>query len=148
MTKLSTFNDAALAALDIGTVESVTYKGAKDADIQMWIVYPPGFDATKKYPLMMLLHGGPHSAITDAMQWRWNAEVFASWGYVVTWHNFHGSSGFGNDFADCINPDWITLPYEDTIKAADGSWRPSRSSTANAWSPPAAVTAASSPPRC
>ena len=67
----------------------------------------------------MLLHGGPHSAITDAVQWRWNAEVFASWGYVVTWHNFHGSGGFGNDFTDSINPDWITLPYEDTIKAAE-----------------------------
>jgi dipeptidyl aminopeptidase/acylaminoacyl peptidase len=117
--KLSTFNDAALAALDTGRYESVTYKGAKDADIQMWVVYPPGFDATKKYPLLMLLHGGPHNAMTDATQWRWNAEVMASWGYVVTWHNFHGSSGFGNDFTDSINPDWITMPYEDTIKAAD-----------------------------
>jgi dipeptidyl aminopeptidase/acylaminoacyl peptidase len=117
--KLSSFNDDALAAIDMGKVESVTYKGAKDADIQMWVVYPPGFDATKRYPLMMLLHGGPHGAMIDATQWRWNAEVFASWGYVVTWHNFHGSSGFGNDFTDSINPDWITLPYEDTIKAAD-----------------------------
>ena len=53
----------------------------------------------------MLLHGGPHNGITDAVQWRWNAEVFAGWGYIVTWHNFHGSSGFGNDFADSINPD-------------------------------------------
>ncbi|MEO8063488.1 MAG: S9 family peptidase [Pseudomonadota bacterium] len=118
-TKLSTINDAALAALDQGKVESVTYQGAKDADIQMWVIYPPGFDATKKYPLLMLLHGGPHGAITDGLQWRWNAEVFASWGYVVTWHNFHGSSGFGNDFTDSINPDWISLPYEDTIKAAE-----------------------------
>jgi dipeptidyl aminopeptidase/acylaminoacyl peptidase len=117
--KLSTFNDEALAGFDLGRYESVTYKGAKDADIQMWVVYPPGFDATKKYPLLMLLHGGPHNAMTDATQWRWNAEVMASWGYVVTWHNFHGSSGFGNDFADSINPDWITMPYEDTIKAAD-----------------------------
>jgi dipeptidyl aminopeptidase/acylaminoacyl peptidase len=117
--KLSTFNDAALAGLDQGKVESVTYKGAKDADIQMWVIYPPGFDATKKYPALMLLHGGPHNAATDGVQWRWNAEVFASWGYVVTWHNFHGSSGFGNDFTDSINPDWITMPYEDTIKAAD-----------------------------
>ena len=49
-TKLSTFNDAALAGFDQGKVESVTYKGAKDADIQMWVVYPPGFDAAKKYP--------------------------------------------------------------------------------------------------
>lgn len=117
-TKLSDFNDTALGAFDQGRYESVTYKGAKDADIQMWIVYPPGFDATKKYPLLMLLHGGPHNAMTDGVQWRWNAQVMASWGYVVTWHNFHGSSGFGNDFADSINPDWITMPYEDTIKAA------------------------------
>ena len=119
VTKLSTFNDEALAGIDQGKVESVTYKGAKDADIQMWVVYPPGFDASKKYPVLMLLHGGPHSAIIDAVQWRWNAEVFASWGYVVTWHNFHGSGGFGNDYTDSINPDWITLPYEDTIKAAE-----------------------------
>jgi dipeptidyl aminopeptidase/acylaminoacyl peptidase len=118
VTKLSTFNDAALGALTQGKVESVTYNGAKDDPIQMWIVYPPGFDATKKYPLLMLLHGGPHNGIQDAVQWRWNAQVFASWGYVVTWHNFHGSSGFGNDFADSINPDRITMPYEDTIKAA------------------------------
>jgi dipeptidyl aminopeptidase/acylaminoacyl peptidase len=117
--KLSTFNDTALAGIDQGKVESVTYQGAKNADIQMWVVYPPGFDATRKYPAMMLLHGGPHNSMTDAVQWRWNAQVFASWGYVVTWHNFHGSSGFGNDFTDSINPDWITLPYEDTIKAAD-----------------------------
>ena len=117
--KLSTFNDAALAGVDQGKVESVIYKGANNADIQMWVVYPPGFDASKKYPVMMLLHGGPHSAIIDAVQWRWNAEVFASWGYIVTWHNFHGSGGFGNDFTDSINPDWITLPYEDTIKAAE-----------------------------
>jgi dipeptidyl aminopeptidase/acylaminoacyl peptidase len=118
-TKLSTFNDEALAGIDQGKVESVTYKGAKDADIQMWVVYPPGFDASKKYPVLMLLHGGPHSAMIDAVQWRWNAEVFASWGYVVTWHNFHGSGGFGNDFTYSINPDWISLPYEDTIKAAE-----------------------------
>jgi dipeptidyl aminopeptidase/acylaminoacyl peptidase len=118
-TKLSTFNDIALAGVDLGKYESVTYNGASNADIQMWVVYPPGFDATKKYPLLMLLHGGPHNSMTDATQWRWNAEVFASWGYVVTWHNFHGSSGFGNNFTDSINPDWITLPYEDTLKAAE-----------------------------
>ena len=49
-----------------GKVESVTYKGAKDDDIQMWVVYPPGFDASKKYPVYMLLHGGPHNGIIDA----------------------------------------------------------------------------------
>ena len=118
-TRSPTFNDAPLAAIRQGKVESVTYQGARNADIQMWVVYPPDFDPAKKYPVFMLLHGGPHNGIQDAVQWRWNAQVFANWGYVVTWHNFHGSSGFGQAFTDAINPDRITLPYEDTIKAAD-----------------------------
>lgn len=117
-TKLSTFNDSKLADLAFGKVASVTYRGARGDDIQMFVVYPPGFDPAKKYPVYMLLHGGPHNAMSDGVQWRWNAHVFASWGYIVTWHNFHGSSGFGQEFTDSINPDWVTLPYEDTIKAA------------------------------
>lgn len=117
-TKLSAFNDEALARVRLGKVESVTYKGARGDDVQMWIVYPPDFDPAKKYPVYMLLHGGPHNAMTDGTQWRWNAQVFAGWGYITTWHNFHGSSGFGQTFTDSINPDRISLPYEDTIKAA------------------------------
>jgi dipeptidyl aminopeptidase/acylaminoacyl peptidase len=117
-TPLSQFNDAKLADLAFGKVESINYKGARGDDIQMFVIYPPGFDPAKKYPVFMLLHGGPHNAIADAVQWRWNAHVFASWGYIVTWHNFHGSSGFGQAFVDSINPDWVTLPYEDTIKGA------------------------------
>ncbi len=118
-TKLSTFNDEALARVRLGRVESVNYKGARGDDIQMWVIYPPGFDPARKYPVYMLLHGGPHNAMTDGTQWRWNAHVFAGWGYITTWHNFHGSSGFGQAFADSINPDWISMPYEDTIKAAE-----------------------------
>lgn len=116
---LSILNDAALADTSLGKVESITYSGSGGQPIQMWVVYPPDFDASKKYPVFMLLHGGPHNAIQDAVQWRWNAHVFASWGYIVTWHNFHGSSGFGQSFGDSINPDRINKPYEDTIKAAD-----------------------------
>jgi dipeptidyl aminopeptidase/acylaminoacyl peptidase len=118
-TALSRFNDAALAKTLLGKVESVNYAGAGEQAIQMWVIYPPDFDPKKKYPLFLLLHGGPHNAIQNAVQWRWNAHVFASWGYVVAWHNFHGSSGFGQQFADSINPDWVSKPYEDTIRAAE-----------------------------
>ena len=118
-TTLSPENDAALAKFAFGKVESVTYKGAGGEDIQMWVVYPPDFDPAKKYPLYLILHGGPHNGVADAWTFRWNAQVFAGWGYVTAWHNFHGSSGFGQDFTDSINPDLITKPYEDTIKAAD-----------------------------
>jgi len=117
-TKLSTFNDEMLAKVRMGRFESVTYKGARNDDVQMWVIYPPDFDPVKKYPVYMLLHGGPHNGATDGTQWRWNAQVFAGWGYITTWHNFHGSSGFGQEFTDSINPDRISMPYEDTIKAA------------------------------
>ena len=95
--------------------ESVTYAGANGEPIQMWVNYPPGFDKSKKYPLFLLIHGGPHNAITNAMQFRWNAQVFGSWGYVTAWPNFHGSSGFGNAFTDSINPqqDDAALPGRD-----------------------------------
>ena len=118
-TKLSDANDTQLAATSFGKVESVTYQGADGADIQMWVIYPPGFDPAKKYPLYLLLHGGPHNGIADSWTFRWNAQVFASWGYVTAWHNFHGSSGFGQAFTDSINPDSISKPYEDTVKAAE-----------------------------
>lgn len=118
-TRLDTFNDDLLADVDLGTYESVTYKGHNGKDIQMWVHYPAGFDKSKKYPLFLLIHGGPHSAITNGFHFRWNAQTFSSWGYVTAWHNFHGSSGFGQEFTDAINPDWITAPYADTIAAAE-----------------------------
>jgi dipeptidyl aminopeptidase/acylaminoacyl peptidase len=118
-TKLSTFNDAALANIQMGETRSETYIGADGVEIQMWVTYPPGFDQSKKYPLFLILHGGPHNGITDGFAWRWNAQIFAGWGYVSAWHNFHGSSGFGQAFTDSINPDQDRLPYIDTIKAAE-----------------------------
>ena len=117
--RLEDFNDAILAEVDMGTYESVTYEGADGAEIQMWVNYPPGFDSRKEYPLFLLIHGGPHGAITDSFHFRWNAQSFSSWGYVTAWPNFHGSSGFGQDFTDSINPDWATKPYADVIAAAE-----------------------------
>jgi len=117
--RLDTFNDEVLAGVDLGTYESVTYTGHDGAEIQMWVHYPPGFDRSQRYPLFLLIHGGPHNAIPNGFHFRWNAQTFASWGYVTAWHNFHGSSGFGQEFADAINPDWVTAPYEDTLAAAE-----------------------------
>jgi dipeptidyl aminopeptidase/acylaminoacyl peptidase len=123
--KISKINDALQKSIAWGTYESVTYKGANGADIQMWVNYPPNFDPKRKYPVFLLLHGGPHNGITDSMSWRWNAQVWAAQGYVTAWHNFHGSSGFGQAFTDSINPDWYTKPYQDTLGAA--AWFQSQS---------------------
>ena len=118
-TALSRFNDTLLATITMGKVENVSYRTQNGANIQMWVIKPPDFDASKKYPLMLLLHGGPHVGISDHWSYRWNAQVFAGWGYVTAWHNFHGSSGFGDAFTDAIQPYWATLPYQDTIAAAE-----------------------------
>ncbi len=116
--KLSTFNDALLGSVAPGSYESVSFKGAGGADIQMWVNYPPGFDQSKRYPVFLLIHGGPHNGVTDAYTFRWNAQVFSGWGYVTAWPNFHGSSGFGQAFADSITRDWAEQPYEDVLAAA------------------------------
>lgn len=113
------FNDALRAEWDLGKVDNVTYKGADDEDVQMWIVYPPKFDAKKKWPCLMMIHGGPHNAITTDFHYRWNAHLFASKGYVVAIPNFHGSSGFGQKFTDSITGDMATKPFIDVMKATD-----------------------------
>lgn len=117
--RLDRFNDTFLHGVDLGSYESVTYTGADGATIQMWVHYPPGFDTEKQYPLFLLIHGGPHNAVTESFHFRWNAQTFASWGYVTAWPNFHGSSGFGQDFTDSINPDWASKPYADVVAAAE-----------------------------
>jgi dipeptidyl aminopeptidase/acylaminoacyl peptidase len=118
-TKLSDFNDATLERVQFGRVESVTYPGGNGEPVQMWVVYPPNFTPTRRWPLYLLLHGGPHTGLIDSFHWRWNAQVFAGWGYVTAWPNFHGSSGFGQQWMESILRDWGELPYQDTIAAAN-----------------------------
>jgi dipeptidyl aminopeptidase/acylaminoacyl peptidase len=117
--QLTRFNDALFARLDLGKVESHTFQGAGGDPVQMWVVYPPGFDARKTYPLVQLLHGGPHTMVRDAFSYRWNSHVFAAPGYIVAWVNRHGSTGFGEAFARSINGAWGEKPTEDVLKAND-----------------------------
>jgi dipeptidyl aminopeptidase/acylaminoacyl peptidase len=112
-------NDALRSEWDLGEVKNVTYKGADNDDVQMWIVYPPKFDKSKKWPCLMMIHGGPHNAITTDFHYRWNAHLFASRGYVVAIPNFHGSSGFGQKFTDSITGDMATKPFIDVMKGTD-----------------------------
>lgn len=118
-TKLTGFNDALLARLDLGTTEDARFPGADGDEIQMWICYPPGFDPKKKWPLVQMIHGGPHGAFQDSFHFRWNQALFAAPGYVVVAVNFHGSTGFGQEFAESILGDHARRPFEDIEKATD-----------------------------
>src|SRR5438132_11969943 len=112
-------NDALLSQIDMHPLESFTFKGANDEEVQGFMVKPPGFDPNKKYPLKFLIHGGPQGAWGNSWTYRWNAEVFAANGYVVVMINFHGSTGYGQKFTDSISGDWGGKPYVDLMKGLD-----------------------------
>jgi dipeptidyl aminopeptidase/acylaminoacyl peptidase len=110
-------NDALLSQIDMQPLESFTFKGASDEEVQGFIVKPPEFDPNKKYPLKFLIHGGPQGAWGNSWTYRWNAELFAATGnYVVAMINFHGSTGYGQKFTDSISGDWGGKPYVDLMK--------------------------------
>jgi dipeptidyl aminopeptidase/acylaminoacyl peptidase len=120
-------NDALLSQIDMQPLESFTFKGANDEDVQGFLVRPPGFDSAKKHPLKFLIHGGPQGAWGNSWTYRLNAELFAAnsesfreqGGYVVVMINFHGSTGYGQKFTDSISGDWGGKPYVDLMKGLD-----------------------------
>jgi len=117
--QLTHFNDDLLAKVDFGNVESHTFTGADGRQIQQWLIYPPGYQPAKKYPLVQLLHGGPHTMVRDAFSYRWNAHLFAAPGYFVSWVNRHGSTGFGEAFALSIHGKWGEKPLADIMRSTD-----------------------------
>src|SRR4030095_12873871 len=88
-------NDAVLAPFGLRAGESVTYRGAEGKDVQAWIVKPPPRDPARPYPLLVLIHGGPQGVWPDGWTFRWNAQVFASAGYVVFMPTPRGSFARG-----------------------------------------------------
>ena len=117
--KMTRFNDEIVERTHWGEIENVTYQGANGADVQMFINYPPDYDPEKKYPLVMMIHGGPHGIFGDSFHFRWNSQLFAAPGYIVAMPNFHGSTSFGQDFVISIHGNHSELPFRDIMKAAD-----------------------------
>jgi dipeptidyl aminopeptidase/acylaminoacyl peptidase len=87
--------------------------------IHSWILKPPGFDASKRYPLLMLVHGGPQGAWADNWGFRWNPQMYAAAGYVVVMPNPRGSTSYGQQLIDEINKDWGGRCFKDLMLAAD-----------------------------
>jgi len=116
---LSQHNLARLGSIDMNPPESFWYEGAEGARIQGMLIRPPNFDAAKKYPLLLLIHGGPQGLWTDSWGYRWNEELFAAPGYVALLTNPRGSTGYGQKFTDEITDDWGGRVYEDLMKGVD-----------------------------
>ena len=112
-------NDGLWKEVAMGEVSERTTRSADGRDLQAWLVKPPGFDPSKKYPAVLLIHGGPQGAWTDSWSTRWNPQVWAAYGYVVYAANPRGSTGFGQKFLDEISGDWGGKVYDDLMRQAD-----------------------------
>ena len=117
--RLIHLNDAVLSQIAMSPLEPFWFEGAHGDKVEGFLVKPPNFDPSKKYPVKFLIHGGPQGAWGDDWSYRWNPELFAANGYVVVMINFHGSTGYGQKFIDAINGDWGGAPFDDLMKGLD-----------------------------
>lgn len=114
-------NAALLSQLDLPKPEMFWFEGAEKTQVEGIVVRPPHFDPSKKYPALLVIHGGPQSAWTDAWGYRWNEEVMAAPGYVVLAINPRGSTGYGQKFTAEVSRDWGGKAYEDLMHGLDAA---------------------------
>ena len=101
------------APLNLAKAEELEWKGALQATVHGFLVKPSNFDAGKKYPLLVLIHGGPQGAWGDNWGYRWNPQMYANAGYVVFLPNQRGSTGYGQKFVDDVSADWGGKAFVD-----------------------------------
>ncbi|HKA23427.1 MAG TPA: S9 family peptidase [Candidatus Eisenbacteria bacterium] len=116
---LARFNQWFFDEIALGEVQEMEFAGADGKPVQSFIVFPPDFDPAKKWPLLQEIHGGPHGISGDLFHPRWNAHLFASPGYVVVEVNFHGSTSWGQDFAQVIQGAHGDKPFTDIMCSTD-----------------------------
>ena len=117
--QLTRHNAEKLAALDLNPAEHFWFDGAEGTRVHAMLVRPPGFDPARKYPLVLIAHGGPQTQWSDTWGYRWNPQMFAAPGYVALLINRRGSTGFGQKFTDEINVDYGGKPFVDLMKGVD-----------------------------
>ena len=115
--QLTDVNGDILAGKKLGAVEEIWYKGADNWDIQGWIIKPPDFDPARKYPLMLSIHGGPHSMYGVGFNFGW--QEHAANGYVVLYTNPRGSTGYGSKFGNAIKNAYPGKDYDDLMAGVD-----------------------------
>ena len=105
--------------LTMGKVEERWVKTTDGKDMQCWIILPPHFDATKKYPTLLYCEGGPQSPVSQFWSYRWNFQIMASHGYVIVAPNRRGLPGYGSEWNEEISGDWTGQCMKDYLSAID-----------------------------
>lgn len=118
---LTGFNVDRAARIDWQPMREFWFTASSGKRIQSLIVYPPGFDPSRKYPLVLFPHGGPHNMTKDQFFVRWNYHLLASPGYILLLTNYTGSTGYGEAFAAAIHKDILRTPAREIEEAADAA---------------------------
>ena len=105
--------------LDKGSVEKRWVTTTDGKQMLYWVILPPNFDASKKYPTLLFCEGGPQSPVSQFWSYRWNFMIMASHGYVVIAPNRHGLPGFGSEWCEEISGDWTGQCMDDYLTAID-----------------------------
>jgi dipeptidyl aminopeptidase/acylaminoacyl peptidase len=119
VSQISSINKPIYESIRMGTVEEKYIKTKDYKDLQMWVVYPPDFDNTKKYPALLFCNGGPQTPIDQFWSYRWNFQMMAAMGYIVFAPNRRGDSGFGQAWKEEISGDYGGLNMQDYLDATD-----------------------------
>jgi len=119
MSKLTNVNGAMLTGKKLGKTEELSWTSSGNAKVQGWIIKPPDFDASKKYPLILEIHGGPYGNYNVGFNYMW--QNFAANDFVVLYANPRGSTGFGHDFSDGIDHNYPGPDYDDLMTGVDAA---------------------------
>ena len=114
-------NTALLEQLELPAPEAFWFEGAEKTRVEGLLLRPPHFDPSKKYPLLLLIHGGPQGEWDNSWGYRWNQQAMAAPGYVVLTINPRGSFGYGQKFTEEVSRDWGGRVYEDLMKGTDAA---------------------------
>ena len=115
--QLTKVNDELFSEISLGNHEKVNFKSKDGTNVEGFVIKPSNFDSSKKYPLILWIHGGPISQYTYSLHT--TGQIFASNGYVVLLVNPRGSTGYGEEFCKAIFADWGNKDYEDVIAGVD-----------------------------
>lgn len=110
---ITAVNAQRLAGIKLGQPEQMTFRGADGDEVYAWLVKPVDFDPSRRYPVAFIIHGGPQGSSSNNFHYRWNPQIYAAAGYATLMVDFHGSTGYGQDFTDAIRGDWGGKPLED-----------------------------------
>jgi dipeptidyl aminopeptidase/acylaminoacyl peptidase len=111
--RLTHLNQAILAHRKLSGYEQFNFPGWNGEKVFGYLVKPVDFDRDRKYPVALVVHGGPQGSMGNLWHWRFNAQTLAGAGYAVVMIDFHGSNGYGQAFTDSISGDWGGKPLED-----------------------------------